>query len=306
MYYPILKAKRHELKSVVDLSSIIKPVNFRPVLEPVNSGLTPLIKTVEKLYSSLVIPLVVINPSQGDFSKISSGRLYSDLQSDPRSANKFLPCVKIKDANDMVSLSLLLMYPSAAVYLESNISSSSVAQISKAPLVLLNYQRNDPAIVSTIGSVVIYSDNFAKKKRNADYGQISYYSGTHASYRQAVNVIGFGDFTIIGEEYTGSGGPAYVVAIHASYVESNGNSAMYVRHFCSSSDSEITANTPGKYKEALKELILFDRANPGVFDRTLGMSEFHDSYSKNHFPGLGLAKEMSIKHHIETVCNFIA
>ncbi|MDD1509550.1 sce7725 family protein [Pseudomonas sp. CNPSo 3701] len=306
MYYPILKAKRHELSSVVELSSAIKPVNFRPVLEPVNGGLAPLIKTIEKLYSNLVIPLVVINPSQGDFSKVSSAGLYSDLQSDSRSANKFLPCVKIKDATDIVSLSLLLIYPSAAVYLESNISSSSLGQISKAPLVLLNSQKNDPAIVSAIGSVVVYSDSFAKRKRNADYGQVSYYSGAHTSYHQAANVIGFGDFTIMGEEYTGSGGPAYVVAIHASYIESNGNNTMYVRHFCSSSDSEITANTPGKYKEALKELIMFDKANPGVFDKTLGMSEFYDSYSTNHFPGLGLVKEMSIKHHIETICNFIA
>lgn len=305
MYYPILKAKRHELNAVIELSSIVTPGKFRPVLEPVNRGLVPLIRTVEKLSSNSTTPLVVINPSQGDFSKGSSSNVYIDLQNDPRSANKFLPCIKIKDANDAVSLSLLLTHPSAAVYLENNISVSTTTQISKAPLVLLNAQKNDATIICSLGAVVLYSDSFAKKKRNADYGKSSYYSGIHTSYRQTPNAIGFGDFTIMGEEYTGSGGPAYVVAIHASHIEPSEGNAMYVRHFCSSSDSEVTANTPGKYREALKELITFDRANPGFFDRTLGMSEFYESYADSHFPGLGPVKEMSIKHHIETICNFI-
>jgi len=303
MYYPIIKAKRHELKAASQLSSIIGSNKFRPVIEPVNLGLAPLAKTIDVLSSAAIIPIVVINPTQGEYSSSPAIDVYFQLQNNKSSANKFLPCIKVKNSYDLASLQLLDKHPTAAVYFESNISASSIAKISESQLVLANPQKNEAEILSKIKSLVLYTDSFAKKKRNADYDDVSFYSNLHVTYKQAPNAIGFGDFTIMGEEYSGSGGPAYVVAIHVSHIEKNNSNAMYVRHFCSKSDSLITANTPGKYLEALKDLVAFDKSNPGVLDRTIGLKEFYSSYEQSHFPGLGLVKEMSIKHHIQTTCN---
>lgn len=70
MYYPILKAKRHELNTLYDLASILPATKYRPVIEPVNAKYKPLIATIDQLHNNSVSPLVIINPSQGHFAKI--------------------------------------------------------------------------------------------------------------------------------------------------------------------------------------------------------------------------------------------
>lgn len=305
MYYPILKGKRHELSAVVNLSSLLSPNKFSPVIEPVRTSLNSLIKTIGALSGNSVVPIIVINPSQGEFSKVSSAGVHTSLQANSVSSGKFLPCVKIKDASDFSALALLSQHPTAAVYLESDIAHTSLGLLSGRPCTLVNEHKIDTVIQSTLTNLVVYSDSFAKKKRNADYGVSSFYSNLHTTYKSKLNVIGFGDFTIMEEEYSDNGGPAYVVAIHASHIQSAAPNSMHVRHFCSTSNPTVTANLAGKYKEALKALISFDASNPGFFDNTLGMQQFRASYAAGHFPGLGVTKENSITHHIQTICNFI-
>ncbi|MBV4475197.1 sce7725 family protein [Pseudomonas botevensis] len=305
MYYPILKAKRHELNTLFDLAPILPAAKYRPVIEPVNAKYKPLIATIEQLHSNSVSPLVVINPSQGHFAKNTSAGLFGQLQADPKSANKFVPCIKVKDAADSAALSLLASYPNAAIYLENDIGVGSLSILNSASCVLLNQQKVDESIVDQLNNVVVYSDSFAKKKRNADYTSKSFYSGLHVSYKKKSNVSGFGDFTIMGEEYLDSGGPAYVVAIHVSYIDNAAPNSMHVHHYCSTVDDKLPTNAGSKYKEALVKMFTFIAANPTVYDNTLGLGEFRASHSVMHFPGLGLVKEMSMKHHIESLCNYI-
>lgn len=305
MYYPILKAKRHELNTLYDLSSRLSAIKYRPVIEPVNNSAREVIDAVEQLHKHSVIPLVVINPSQGYFSSASSANVFGQLQSNAKSANKFTPCIKVRDSSDSASLSLLAKYPGAAVYLESDAVMSSVALLNTASFVLLNQQKVDSDVVDKLNRVVLYADSFAKKKRNADYSASSFYSNLHISYKKRTNAIGFGDFTVMAEEYSESGGPAYVVAIHASHIDALLPCSMQVKHFLSTTGGTLPTNPGGKYLEALDKLIKFDAMNPGVFDNTLGMNEFKASHAAGHYPGLGIVKEMSMKHHIESVCNFI-
>ena len=305
MYYPIFKAKRHELNTLFDLAPILPAAKYRPVIEPVNAKCKQLIATIEQLHSNSVSPLVVINPSQGHFAKNSSAGLFGQLQADPKSANKFIPCIKVKDAADNAALSLLASYPNAAIYLENDIGVGSLSILNGASCVLLNQQKVDDSIVDQLNNVVVYSDSFAKKKRNADYASKSFYSGLHVSYKKKSNVSGFGDFTIMGEEYLDSGGPAYVVAIHVSYIDKAAPNSMHVHHYCSTVDDKLPTNAGSKYKEALVKMFTFIAANPTVYDNTLGLSEFRASHSVMHFPGLGLVKEMSMKHHVESICNYI-
>lgn len=305
MYYPILKAKRHELKTLSDLASVLPAAKYKPVIEPVNALHKPLIGAIEQLHNNSVSPLVVINPSQGHYAKNSSVGVFGMLQADPKSANKFVPCIKVRDSADTAALALLSTYPNAAIYLENDIGVSSLSALNSASCVLLNQQKVDGDIVDKLKNVVVYSDSFAKKKRNADYTTKSFYSGLHVSYKKKSNVTGFGDFTIMGEEYLDSGGPAYVVAIHVSHIDALAPNSMHVHHYCSIVDDKLPTNAGGKYKEALDKMFRFIAANPSVYDNTLGLREFRASHAIMHFPGLGIVKEMSMKHHIETLCNYI-
>lgn len=69
MYYPILRGKQFELIALRELAANISPELIRPVIEPVRGNLAPLHKTIEALNKSGIKPLVIINPSIGDFSK---------------------------------------------------------------------------------------------------------------------------------------------------------------------------------------------------------------------------------------------
>ena len=65
---------------------------------------------------------------------------------------------------------------------------------------------------------------------------------------------GFGDFLIVGDEYSESGGPAYTIAIHLTYIDFDQDEAMHVRHFLS--DRQDTPKDPGgKFSEALTKLV---------------------------------------------------
>ncbi|WP_305955038.1 sce7725 family protein [Klebsiella grimontii] len=161
-------------------------------------------------------------------------------------------------------------------------------------------------VLQQLSNIVLMDDPFKKKKRNADYPSNSYFSDLHVRYSGVHNsVIGFGDFNIAGSDYAESGGPAYVVTIHVSYLDSNEFDAMSVRHF-SSVDDGTPSNPSGKFQQALEKLVLHDQNFPNFFDNTSGLRGFKLLHVRRHYPGLGQIKQLSMQHHIETICNFIA
>jgi len=178
-----------------------------------------------------------------------------------------------------------------------------VEKLSSAFCVIVNKEKIHPGALSLLKNIVLFGDFFDKKIRNADYAEKSFYSSLHTEWKSYSNAIGFGDYTILSEEYSEAGGPAYVVTIHISYVNRAEFDAMYVRHFSSFND-DSPANPGGKFKSALEKLCNFSIENPGVFSETQGFQELV-SLRGSPFPGLGQVKKYSIKHHIETTCEFV-
>ena len=84
----------------------------------------------------------------------------------------------------------------------------------------INFIQNDnsPQVKRLIHNKVVYEDFFKRQLRNADYPQESSFSALHSYYHEENN-IGFGDYTITGDDFIEGGGPAYVVTVHASYID---------------------------------------------------------------------------------------
>ncbi|MGP8940310.1 sce7725 family protein [Enterobacter soli] len=159
--------------------------------------------------------------------------------------------------------------------------------------------------LKSIKNIVFMDDPFQKKKKNADYENESYFSDLHTSYKdKAQNVLGFGDYTIVGSDYSESGGPAYVVTIHMSYIDKENYDAMSVKHF-SSTDNNSLADPGGKFMEALNNFYDFQLKHK-LFDETIGKTELLRLHERRQFPGLGVVKKLSIEHHIQTICNYLA
>lgn len=304
MYYPILRGKLHELSAIKELASLPISARCRPLLEPVNSSLNQIVACIDDLFGKGITPYVVINPTLGEYRNQGTN-LYHSLQHNPRSSGKFAPCVKILSSFDTNSISLLQNTPNSAAYLVSDISPTAIPILNAANCTFANPLKVDATILQSVSRIVLYLDSFAKQRRNADYPPTSFYSNLHFTYRSYPNAIGVGDFTIMGEEYSEAGGPAYVVAIHMSHVQHQPSSAIHVRHFCSTSQPTSPSNPGGKFLEALNDLVAFDNSNPRYFDLTWGLSELRNYQATQHFPGLGVVKQLSVEHHMETICNFI-
>ncbi|MFW0758392.1 sce7725 family protein [Pseudomonas sp. H11T01] len=301
MYYPILRGKQNELIALRELSELVAANVLKPVIEPVRASIAPLERTIKQLASKGILPLVVVNPSLGDFLG-GHHNVSGNLESVD---GMYVPCVKIKGPTDANAIELFKTFSgTAAVYLENGVDQPLIDVVNSSVCTLVNEQKLNKVAFERLSNKVVYGDFFDKQSKNSDYEEYSYFPGLHSEYKTRENVVGFGDFTILSEEYSESGGPAYVVTIHLSYINRAEFDSMHVRHF-SSYDDRSPANPGGKFKDALNKLIAFVRDNPGKITATSGLAEFIGLSASGHFPGLGFVKKVSVKHHIETTCSYV-
>ena len=114
---------------------------------------------------------------------------------------------------------------------------------------------------------------------------------------------GFGDFLIVGDDYSETGGPAYAVAIHLTFIDPDKDDAMQIYHFVS--DRQDTPQDPaGKFAEALEKMISILKKKNSKIEETSAVQEFRELHRRGHFPGLGYIKKLSMNHHIETLARY--
>src|SRR5690606_7047031 len=113
---------------------------------------------------------------------------------------------------------------------------------------------------------------------------------------------GFGDFLIVGDDYSEGGGPAYAVAIHLTFINPDDEDVMYIYHFVSSTNDTPT-DPGGKFAQALAKLIAKLESGTSKLFESSAIKEFRDLNEKGHFPGLGSVKKLSMRHHIETLAD---
>lgn len=302
MYFPLLRGKQFEFTALRELSAIVPNSLFKPVIEPVRENTKQLETTIKSLNNNNIIPIIIVNSEIGEL-KGKTDKFIDELYK--IKGISFIPCIKyIDNTQEFVRLSGLIKGEKAS-YVESGVTRDLVARLK--PFTINIIPEGSPNIVlQQLSNIVLMDDPFKKKKRNADYPSNSYFSDLHVRYKDVHNaVIGFGDFNIAGSDYAESGGPAYVVTIHTSYLDSDEFDAMSVKHF-SSIDDGTPSNPSGKFQQALEKLVMHDQTYPGFFDNTLGLREFKALHSRRHYPGLGQVKQFSMQHHIETICNFLA
>lgn len=307
MYFPVMRGKQFELIALQELASIVSPQNFKPIIEPVRSNLTSLIKTIHTLNIHSITPLVIINPCMGDFVNNNSN-IINELLNNPLELNiAFIPCIKVngpaENFRNIIRQIEILGFKEKAIYIYDDLDRDKLDLLSNIDYVIINKNTPD-MIIKQLKKVVLIDDPFQKKNKNADYTDKSFFSDLHISFNKLnFNIVGFGDYTIVGDNYSERGGPAYVVTIHLSYIDKEYNS-MHVRHF-SSEDDKTPTNPAGKFFQALEKCIRLYYSSENPFIETSGIFELESLFIYPHFPGLGVIKKISIKHHIETICEYL-
>ncbi|GGZ10446.1 sce7725 family protein [Shewanella fodinae] len=310
MYYPYFRGKQFELITIREMAQLMADNDFIPVIEPVRESLNGLKKALKAIEDVGGKAVVIVNPYYGDhhddgcnitnfldeeFSDskdISAGIL---LRSD-MSVDEAVSCFEQHKTHNRVLVHAGFTEPKAlAAKLEDYMPELTNIFIDDHSKLL--YRKHFSS-----NKRILIRDGF-NRQRNADYPEVEMFSELHATFPE-LGMDGFGDFLMVGDAYSEGGGPAYAVAIHLTFIDHDNDDVMYIYHFVS--DSKDTPTDPaGKFGQALGKLIRkLESGHSGLLE-TSAIKEFKALHDKGYFPGLGYVKKLSMKHHIETLVDYL-
>lgn len=306
MYYPYFRGKQYELVLIKEQSQLLADNKIIPIIEPVKLNLNPLERALVSLNEANAKYILIANPTNGDFTR-NSTLLFEFIQTLDKEAIAVGLIVK-EDSSLSEFERLLNMYdefPLAILHhgfsngkdlaaLCSNFSNIKYnIFVSQEPNKL--YQKH----FKGLGERILIRDGFKKQLKNAHYPKNEHFSDLHITYEEE-NVDGFGDFLTVGNDYSESGGPAWSVAIHMTYLDKEQN--MFINHYVSDRQDD-NKDAGGKFLEALNYLVADENKNK--FFNTKASEEYVELYKKQLFRGLGYAKKLSMQNHLEIVARFL-
>ncbi len=311
MYYPYFRGRQYELIAIRESALTFAEKNFVPIIEPVKKRLSGLHKALDILHESGAHVILIANPQIGDHSNDNSD--ITNLIKEKHPEQHKLICGLLLTEKTTVAeaiescekfdseIALIHVGFSHAEELSRKISGAENINAhiffeNRCGKLYQSHFQDHP-------NRILIRDGF-EKRRNKDYPAAEFYSELHATYKlEGMN--GFGDFLIVGNEYSEGGGPVYTVTIHLTYIDPDRNREMHIRHF--KSDRQNTPRDPaGKFSEALVKLIAaVDDNNSNIFE-TRAVVEYKNFHRKGHFPGLGYAKKLSMLHHTDTLAQFFS
>ena len=303
MYFPYFRGRQYELLALKELAKAgLLGKSVIPVVEPIK--LSPTFNSVLTEFNNNAAHLsLVFNPIVGDL--VNNPNLFSSLYSYVSNSKVVFPAVIINsNAGDTIK------------FLESNgLSKNSILTILDnrdcLPIYEDIFDNNTPRYTMfpedrqirriVKKNKVMFEDKFRKKDRNADYSYDEFFSEDHLYFSEE-GYDGFGDYSIIGSEYSESGFAPRAVAIHIVYFENNNN--LRIHHFISDSNPEDISDVAGKFYEAVSKLAKWYKSGQER-QLTTGLKILLDHYENRTYPGLGTLKKLSVMHHLELMGKFL-
>ncbi len=309
VYHPYFRGKQYELITVRENAPLLSASSFVPIIEPVKEALGGLERTLDAVCKAKGSAVVVVNPYHGDHS--GDGTDISSLLGDKylKNTNISAGILLSEDATVQQALALIDQHKKHNVTLvhAGFTDAKALAESVGAGLKTLEQVFFEPYCGKLYRKHfadcerILLRDGFIRR-RNRDYPEVELFSDLHVTYSEE-GMDGFGDFLIVGDDFAETGGPAYAVAIHLTFIDPDKDDAMFVYHFVS--ERQDTPTDPaGKFAEALSAMI--NRLNkPGskVLESN-AVKEFRELHAEKHYPGLGYIKKLSMQHHVETLADY--
>lgn len=307
MYFPILRGRQFELLALREcVEKKILSNHIIPIVEPVKVSST-FIKTVDSFINADKSLAIILNPLVGswdnDIVKDSNIKIREGFNS------------RLEDKNIIISYYVdrelekyVLNSEKKGVFAESMILICNnpeyvncYEEVIKGKTPMYNLIPDKSDFRRRIRkNRVICEDHFPKQARNIDYLKLEseFFSSDHLYYDDD-GYVGFGDYSIVGEEYSETGFAPYAVAIHIVYFDNNSN--LRVAHFVSDTNDDIS-DPARKFSEAVEKLVEW---NKEFRLDTLGIHELEEAYRNETYPGLGVIKKYSIMHHLELMSRYL-
>ena len=302
-YFPFFRGKRNELLALRDLAAnIARSGNVIPILELVRSNSTTSI-SIDRFIEESMPFLLICNPVYGDFSH-DHGQLSDEIINQELSDyDNWIPTLHVDEATTLQAFEAFAdtydQHPIALVYYgkpQRSVVCSYIEATNVAHHIFINGRVEHNYIKSIpIQNRVIVVDPFYRR-RNVDYPDLEFFTdlNTVKGNQEDVN---FGDFSIVGDHYTDTGGRPYTVALHHIHFDENSH-ALNISRF--KSDRTDGPDDPqGKTIEATNHLVdALDNLSPN----NTSACDMYRTISKNEtFRGLGYMKRLAIKHHLEVI-----
>ena len=311
MYYPYLRGKQFELILVRDRAPFLKANRIHPIIEPVRVDFSPLSRAVKALKEANASATFVINPRVGD-NPVPIKSMFPLIDGEIGGESNFsIGYILTTESNINELLELLNKYHNNDFsiihygYSEWNnllTNTSGFPNIKRHVFIdgyagKLYQKRFKKENVDRI----LIRDGFRQQKRNSDYPQSEHFSELHMTYKDE-GMNGFGDFLTVGDDFSETGGPAFAVVIHLTYL--NLEDDMFIYHFLSDKiDSPVDPG--GKFLEALQKLNANLENPDSLIFNSNACDEFRNLNERKHYPGLGYLKKLSMQHHIELIADYL-
>jgi hypothetical protein len=309
MYHPYFRGKQFELLAIRATAPLMSERGFVPIIEPVKESLGRLRAALGSICDADGEAIVIVNPAHGDLANDGdpiTGMLQTEYLEELGLTAGILLNDRV-DASDAIHLAESHnTHPVAFIHRnfrdpDELLHALDETEIDARHVFIERFcSRRYREQFERTGSVLI-RDGF-ERRVNREHPEMERFSDLHLTYSDE-GVEGFGDFLIVGDEYSESGGPAYAVAIHLTYIDARAGDVMNIRHFVSHRRDDPT-DPAGKFLEALGAMITFlDSRESQIFESD-AVGEFRRLYREEHFPSLGKVKELSMRHHIETFADY--
>jgi len=312
MYYPYFRGRQSELLALRDTTSkLAAKKRVIPIIEPVMAntvGLTAFLEAAKSQHPHVIITNPAVGELMGQATTIET--LIAPYLS--LAGNQISPGFLVGPTTTTAHINAFLTkYGSreTVMVFDRPIQATIQGAIPRMntapvkPVAVFIDGKVSPSLIQAFGPLkkVLVRDGFISQARNADYPRLDFFSDLHRTY-MTTGYHGFGDFSVIGDEYNPGGGPAHAVAIHLT--ELNVNHEIDTNHFVS---NRTTGNvdTAGKFMEALDKLVAHVRARRRSFSYSQARAEFEAHHANQHFPGLPTVKRLSIRHHLELIESII-
>jgi hypothetical protein len=302
MYFPYLRGRQFELFALREFAIHRGDRNnVFPIIEPVKKSLNSL-KIAIKVFKETNLPFALImNPRVGELQ--GNIELFVELKEELE-GSKWIPAFTVTNNIDILNnyiqdkgfTELMVILTSSANPDAENfipfISDEKVKYIVANEVRLLKR-----SLRGTPKNYIVLKDCFKRLERNRDYlaSVEERFTDENIFYRAEDNNYGFADFTTISSDFIEGGTTPYAVVIHITYQKES--EEIWIKHFTSVSN-EDQANVQGKFAEAAEKAVRFlDEKNI----RTNASNELREYFEAQKYPGLGMVKKISIKHHIELI-----
>lgn len=293
-YYPYLRGRMYDLLALKELCEDKQlNKNIIPIIEPVRDS-KELQKTVNTFLKFHQPFSLVANPQVSVYG-LNDTKLYP--LPDMSTVDFFLPSAILAADfstdylnSDQETILIAKHYPLLKAYQHSNL-------LKQTDHILIPEEARLHKIAGK--KAVSLTDPLSFVKHVEDYKMVEdEYFQPASWYKQVDNYQGFGDYSMVGSVYFDKGMPSRAIALHIIYVTSNGT--LRIHHFVSDSNESMRGQKE-KFFEALTKLVNWSSKNINGINNTPALQELLSYSNQDKFPGLGIVKKLSLKHHFQLI-----